>query len=69
MNLNYLKKIVSSYKEKEHYFHYRGGRGTDEKFVGTITELFPNVFLIKTNSGRLKCFSYSDFLIKTLKIY
>ena len=69
MNLDYLKKIVSSYKGKDHYFHYRGGRGADEKFKGNITELFPNVFLVRTSSGHLKCFSYSDFLIKTLKIY
>ena len=69
MNLDHLRELVSLYLLKECHFHYRGGRGTDDKFVGKIIKLFPRVFLVETKHGYLKCFSYSDFLVKTLKIY
>ena len=69
MNLNRLKECVSKYLNKECKFHYRGGRGADELFQGEIIKLFPRVFLVKSKHGYMRCFSYSDFLIKTLKIY
>ncbi len=69
MNINTIRSRISKLLNQDLNFLYLGGRGQDEYFRGRIIQLFPRIFLIKTKNGCIKCFSYGDFLIKTLKIY
>ena len=54
---------------EEHVFIYNGSRGQVEKFRGHVVQLYPRIFLILTEKGLLKAFSYSDFAINHLKVY
>ena len=69
MNIDTLRSKILKLKNKDLSFIYLSGRGQDESFCGRIVQVFPRVFLIKTINGTIKCFSYGDFLIKSLKIY
>ena len=68
MNYQHLKEIVSKYSHQDLNFVYRVGRGQNEKFKGKIIKMYPRIFLVMTDSGRIKSFGYCDVLIKTLKI-
>ena len=68
MNLNNIRKAVIKLQQNNFHFIYRGGRGQDDIFDGKIIKLYSRIFIIETNDGKIKAFSYSDFLIKTLKI-
>lgn len=49
-------------------FKYNGSRNLTEEFNGVITEAFTNVFLIKMETGSVRCYSYNDLLIGTIII-
>lgn len=68
MNIDRLRSIISSYIDKDYTFLYQGMRGQNEKFVGRVIKIYPRTFLIKTNHGYIKSFSYSDFLLKILRV-
>ena len=68
MNLEKIKKIVKSYMFKKYSFIYKGSRNQIDKFDGVIVQCFPSIFLVKTNKGVLKSFSYNDFIMKNIKI-
>jgi len=68
MNIDRLREYISTYLNEEHSFIYQGMRGQTEKFTGSIIKIYPRTVLIKTKEGSLKSFSYSDFLLKLLRI-
>ncbi len=69
MNLDAIRKTLYSIKNKNFYFVYNGLRGQNEMFNGKITRIYSRVFCVETDNRMIKCFSYSDFATKTLKIY
>lgn len=68
MNLDIIKKKVNGYLNKEANFVYKGSRGQNERFNGSIVKLYPRIFVIKTNKDVIKSFSYSDFAIGNIRI-
>ena len=47
---------------------YYGSRNKKEKYEGILCNVYNNVFIVKLSNGEVKCFSYSDILIKTIQI-
>ena len=68
MNLDRVKDIVKSYKNKKYKFIYKGSRNQIEEFEGIITDCFSSIFIIETTNGFKKSFSYNDFIIKNIRI-
>ena len=69
MNILIVRNQLMKYLMENHFFVYNGSRGFTEEFYGTITKLFSRCFLVETLDHKIKCFSYSDFIIKSLIIY
>lgn len=68
MNGKFMKKKLEPYIGKDVKIHYNLGRNKSEKYSGRIVKLFPNIFLFEDDNGTTKCFSYSDILMKTIKL-
>ena len=68
MNIEHAKSIINSNYMKHHIFQYKGSRNQIEKFSGYIYKVFPVVFLIKLDTGEIKCFSYTDIITNSLII-
>lgn len=65
--LRKIKNDLQSYQGKRVRIVVDIGRNKSEDYTGFIDKLYDNVWTIKTESG-IKCFSYKDVLIKTIKI-
>lgn len=67
-----IEKIRNNIKSMiglELLFRYHGSRNQLEEFTGFISQVYPNVFLVSSNSvERVRSFSYSDVLIGNLEI-
>ena len=70
MNKELYRQKISLYKGKKLKFIFHGSRNQSEKFYGTIINVFPSVFLIKTidHTNRIKSFSYNDVISSNLQI-
>ena len=68
MNLDKIRNKVYEYINVPCKFIYKGSRNQVEEFNGMIVRCFPYIFLIKTEKGHYKSFSYSDFIIKNIII-
>lgn len=68
MNLDTAKKLVLEQKGKKHHFVYIGNRNQIEEFDGKIIKLYPAIFLIELDNGMIKSFTYSDYVIRTIRI-
>lgn len=62
------KEFINSNKNTLLHFKYNGARNQIEEFDGIITETYNYIFIIKTNDGKTKSFSYNDVLINNLEI-
>ena len=68
MNLDNVRRYLSTQKGISHVFLYKGARNQTEEFSGIITNCFPAIFIIRTDSNIIKSFSYNDFIVKSIKI-
>lgn len=68
MNLSTIRESLFCLLNQNYSFYYNGLRGQSEMFDGCVIRIYPRVFLILTSNHKLKCFSYSDFATRTLKI-
>ena len=68
MNLTIVKQQLEKEIDIVHTFFYCGVRNQTEKFKGSIVKCYPSIFIILTNDGVIKSFTYSDFIIKNIKI-
>ena len=68
MMLDSVKKMVVLNKNVERTFRFYGVRNQNEEFLGKIVGVYPEIFTIELNNKMIKCFSYSDLLIKNLEI-
>lgn len=67
MNIEMIKEKLNPYIGKEVTIHYNLGRNKFEKYHVTIKELYDYTFLVQ-DQIRVKSFSYSDIITKTIKI-
>lgn len=68
MMLSKIKGEVYKQIGRKKKFQYNGSRNLVEEFLGVITETYDNVFLIKMETGSVRCYSYNDLLIGTVVI-
>ena len=68
MNLNRAKEVIISKLGINYKFIYRGSRNQIEEFSGKIIKCFPSIFIIEGDDNIIRSFTYSDFIIKNLKI-
>ena len=67
MNLDRAKEMVKENVGLNLKFVYRGARNQIEEFEGKIIKCYPAIFIIETDNHIIKSFTYSDFIIKTIK--
>lgn len=67
MTLYEIKKDLSNHIGSEVKIKYNLGRNKYENYKATIKELYDYVFVVENEYGT-KSFSYSDVMIKTIRI-
>lgn len=68
MNIEIIRRNLKKLLNTRCFFIYYGSRGQIEKFYGIINNIYPRIFTIKTIDNSIKSFSYSDYVIKNIKI-
>lgn len=70
MRIEKIIELLQSKKGQLLNFKYNGARNQTEFFSGYIDNLYKSIFTInvKGNTNSIRCFNYSDILIKTLEI-
>lgn len=68
MMLSKIRSMISKYVGCNKKFKYSGSRNLVEEFNGVITEVYPNIFIIKMETGSIRSYSYNDLLIGALSI-
>ena len=67
MNIEKVKQELFPYVGKKVMIHYNLGRNKFENYHVVIKELYDKTFLVQDDI-RVKSFSYSDVITKTIKI-
>lgn len=68
MTIDKIKEVVLQNKGIFHSFRFRGTRNQIDEFNGTITAMYPAIFIITLDDDKVKSFSYSDLLVDNLEI-
>ena len=68
MNLSRVREMIKEKMNLPCSFVYRGPRNQVEEFDGRIIQCFPSIFVILTTDNVIKSFTYSDYIIKNIKI-
>lgn len=68
MTLEKTKEFILNNVGVPHNFIFHGSRNQNEEFYGTITKIFPAIFIISLDNGQVRAYSYSDLLISKLEI-
>ena len=69
MTLDSVKSFIKSNVNKNLNFKYNGSRNQVVKFSGKIVNIYPCVFIIRSNDNDfVRSFAYSDVLIGNLEI-
>ena len=68
MNLDTARNKIKDKIGLHLRFIYRGTRNQIEEFEGKIIKCYPYIFIIETDDHVIKSFTYSDFVIKNIKI-
>lgn len=68
MNLDIVKSKIKEKVGLRLKFIYRGTRNQIEEFEGKIIKCYPHIFIIETDENIIKSFTYSDFIIRNIKI-
>ncbi len=68
MNLDTIRVKIYALLNIPYTYCYYGMRGQNDVFHGKIVKIYSRVFIIETDNNIIKCFSYSDFATKLLKV-
>ncbi len=68
MTIEKIKELVKENQGVYHSFRFRGTRNQIDEFAGTITAIYPAIFIITSDDDKVKSFSYSDLLVDNLEI-
>lgn len=71
MNKDIFREKMLQKKGKYFRFTFNGSRNQIEEFSGKIIDIFPSIFLVKTDeeASRIRSFSYSDVITSNLLIH
>lgn len=67
MNIDNVKEILKSNLNKNVIVTVYGLRNKINRYEGTLYQIYPNIFSIKTPSGE-KSFSYNEYITGEVKI-
>ena len=67
MNIDIIKKKISSLINEKLKIKVSLGRNKYEYLEGQIDKIYNNIFTIETNKG-IRCFSYADIATKSVII-
>ena len=68
MNLNVARSKVKEMMGIPHKFIYTGLRNQVDEFEGVILNCYPALFIVEVSDSQIKSFSYSDFILKNIRI-
>lgn len=70
MNIDKIRKYISSNKGNTFSFKFKGARNQIDEFIGKIVESYNSIFTVKVSgkTNRIKSYSYNDILINNLEI-
>ncbi len=68
MMIDSIKKVVKQNQGVKCSFRFHGPRNQVDEFYGVIVDLYPAIFTIETDNKKIKTFSYSDILTRSLEI-
>ena len=69
MQVEKIKSELEEHLGKNAKIKYNLGRNKIEEYQVKIKKLYNHVFLVETNNSQIKSFSYSDVIMKTIKIH
>ncbi len=69
MQIEKVKNELEEHLGKIALIKYNLGRNKFEEYQVKIKKLYNHVFLVETNNSQIKSFSYSDVIMKTIKIH
>ncbi len=69
MMIEHIKEMLKEKFGEELEFKVSGPRNQTEEFKGRILKLYNSVFTVRDSNNVIRSFTYSDILIKNLKIY
>ena len=68
MQVETVKDELLKHLGKNATIKYNLGRNKVEEYQVKIKKLYNHVFLVETSNSQIKSFSYSDVIMKTIKI-
>lgn len=68
MTIENIKEELNHHIGDKITIKYNLGRNKFEKYDVIVKELYNHVFLVELENTNIKSFSYSDVIIKTIKI-
>jgi uncharacterized protein Veg len=68
MNIRMIIKALKRHINEDIMIKYNLGRNKYETYKVKLKELYPHVFTVQDNNF-FRCFSYSDIIMKNIKIY
>ena len=70
MNIDKIKKYISTNKGNTFAFKFKGARNQNDEFVGKILETYNSIFTVRVleKTNRIKSYSYNDVLINNLEM-
>lgn len=69
MTIDKIKTNITKDKGKKVKIKINGSRNKKEEYNGIIEEVYNCIFTVKDEKKKLKSFSYSDILTKTVEIF
>ena len=69
MTIEKIKNNIDSKLGDNVKIIYNGSRNKKEEYSGIISETYNYIFIIKTDSGEVKSFSYRDVLTNTIELF
>ena len=64
-----IKSNISDNLNKKVKILYNGSRNKKEEYIGTIKEVYNNIFIVKLDTDEIKSFSYFDVLTNTVEVF
>ena len=63
MNIDVAKRVVKSNLLVRNRFLYKGNRNRNEEFIGTISKMFPAIFIIELDNSVNKSIDFSEIIL------
>lgn len=69
MTIDKIKNNINSKIGDDVKIIYNGSRNRKEEYLGTISETYDYIFIVKTKESEKKSFSYRDVFINIVEVF